>query len=183
MNKNQDIRSKKFIFIPFCLICQAFEAKGLIKKYPAIIKPILEKLIENDINLIQLPCPESQFGGYKNSLSRVPKSIKKYDNPKFRSFCHKLSLDTIDMIKAIIYNNYKIIAILGIEYSPACSINYQYTEKGTIHKQGIFIEELKEGLNNEKIEIPFIGINRRGIKKSLHRLEELLGHYKQLTLT
>lgn len=179
---NQDIRSKKIIFIPFCLICQAFQAKGIVKKYPAIIKPVLEKLMVYNINLIQLPCPESQFGGYKNSLNRFPKSIKKYNNPKFRNLCHKLSLDTVDIIKAIIHNNYKIIAILGIEYSPSCAISYQYTEKGIVHKQGIFIEELKSLLNNEKIKIPFIGINRRGVKKSLHKLEELLSQYKQLTL-
>lgn len=180
---NEDIRSKKFVFIPFCLICQAFQAKGIVRfGWRGVIKPIVEELVKQDINLIQMPCPESLFGGYKKGLERNPKGINAYDTLEFRNLCNKLALETVDMIKAIRSNGYNIIAILGIEYSPSCSVGLQYTNKGTIHQPGVFIDELKKLLNREEIKIPFIGINRRGMKKSLNLIKELFNQYKQSKL-
>lgn len=180
---NEDIRSKKFVFIPFCLICQAFQARGIVRyDWRGTIKPIVEELVKQDINLVQMPCPESQFGGYNKGLERNPNGIEVYDTPPFRELCDKLSSETIDMIKAILLNGYEIMAILGIEYSPSCAVNYQYTNKGTIRRRGIFIEILKNKLDKEGIEIPFIGINRRGIKKSLSEVKELFKEDKQARL-
>lgn len=179
----EDKRSKKFIFIPFCLLCQAFQAKGLVKyDWHGMIKPIVEELVKQDINLVQMPCPESQFEGYKSGLNRNAKGINAYDVPAFRDLCNKLALETVDIMKAVITNDYEIIAILGIENSPSCSVKYQYTENGTIHRQGIFIETLRSRLEKEGILIPFVGINRRGIGKSLDEIRELFNKNKQMKL-
>ncbi len=179
--KTPDERSKKFIFVPFCLICQAFQAQGIVRYgYPAVIKPIIEEILRHDINIIQMPCPESQLGGYEQGLKREPKGIEQYDIPEFREICQRLAFETTEMIKAILANNYEIVAILGIEYSPSCATKIQYSSRGTFHRPGLFIEALKNQLDKEKIEIPFIGINRRGIKKSLKELSQLLGQQKNL---
>lgn len=173
--KTSDQRSKRFIFIPFCLICQAFQAQGIVRyDYSAVIKPIIEEILQHDINIIQMPCPESQLGGYEQGLKRGPKGINQYDIPEFREICQHLASETTEMIKAILANNYEIVAILGIEYSPSCATKIQYSSRGTFHRPGLFVEALKNQLDKEKIEIPFIGINRRGIKKSLNELRQLL---------
>lgn len=172
--KTPDERSKKFIFIPFCLICQSFQAQGIVRYgYPAVIKPIVEEILRHDINIIQMPCPESQFGGYEKGLKRGPKGIERYDTLEFREICQCLASETVEMIKAILSNDYEIMAILGIEYSPSCATKIQYSPRGTFHRPGLFVEALKSQLANEKIEIPFVGINRRGIKKSLNEIQEL----------
>ncbi len=179
--KTPDQRSRRFIFIPFCLICQAFQAQGIVRHgYSATIKPIVEEILRHEINIIQMPCPESRLGGYENGLKRGPKGISKYDTPEFREVCQRSASEVTDMIKAILANDYKIVAILGIEFSPSCSIKLQYSNKGTFHQSGIFIESLKSQLAKEKIEIPFVGINRRGMKKSLKELRELLSQQKNL---
>ncbi len=179
--KIPDQRSKKFIFIPFCLICQAFQAQGIVRYgYSAVIKPIIEEILRHDINIIQMPCPESQFGGYKNGLKRGPKGIEQYDTPEFREICQRSALETTEMAKAILANGYEIIAILGIEYSPSCATKIQYSTRGTFHRPGLFIEALKSQLDKEKIEILFLGINRRGIKKSLDELRRVIGQQKNL---
>jgi predicted secreted protein len=180
---NEDVRSNKFIFIPFCLICQGFQAKGIVRYgWHGVIKPIAEELIKQDINLVQMPCPESQFGGYEKGLERKPYGIDTYDTPVFREHCKKLALETINMINAIVTKGYKIVAILGIENSPSCAVKYQYTKKGMIHRPGIFIEELIRLLHKNDIEIPFIGINRRGIKKSLIEIKRLFNRDKHESL-
>lgn len=170
-----DQRSKKFIFVPFCLICQVFQAQGIVRYgYRAVIKPIVEEILRHDLNIIQMPCPESQLGGYEKGLKRRPKGIEQYDMPEFREVCHRLASETVKMIKGILANGYEIVAILGMEYSPSCATKLQYSSRGTFHRPGLFIEALKEELAKERIEIPFLGINRRGIRKSLDELRQHL---------
>ncbi len=179
--KTPDQRSRRFIFIPFCLICQAFQAQGIVRYgYPAAIKPVIEEILRHEVNIIQMPCPESQLGGCENGLKRGPKSISQYDTSEFREICQHFASSITEMVKAILANGYEIVAILGIEYSPSCSIKLQYSNKGVFHQPGIFIESLQSQLAKEKIEIPFVGINRRVIKKSLNELKKLLSQQKNL---
>ena len=51
----RDNRSKYFVFVPFCLLAQAYQAQGLVKyEWKSSIKPFVNLLIENDINIIQI---------------------------------------------------------------------------------------------------------------------------------
>jgi predicted secreted protein len=170
-----DQRSKRFAFVPFCLICQAFQAKGIVRfGFSSTIKPVVEELLKQEVNIIQMPCPESKFGGLEHGLGRSPKGIREYDVSEFHNLCVHEAVNVVGMIKAIKANGFEVLAILGLEYSPSCSINLQYSNRGTFHRSGIFIEKLKDRLEKEGIDVPFVGINRRGIKISVSRLRELL---------
>ncbi len=94
-------------------------------------------LIENDINIIQMPCAESVFN---NNLIREPKGIKKYDTEDFNNHCEKLANEVGNQIKMIQDSGYNIIAILGIEQSPSCCVNYIYTNNGMENRKGLFME-------------------------------------------
>ena len=179
MSPNKDIRSRKVVFIPFCLICQGVQAQGIVKEYAAVIKPVVQELLKHDVNLIQMPCPESQFGGYEIGLDRVPKGRTSYDTPEFRQLCEKLGSQVTQMIQALRAKNFEIIAILGVEYSPSCAINYQF-EGRTVHQKGLFTEVLQKQLEQEGISIPFVGVNRRGTGPAIEELRQLLN--TQLTL-
>lgn len=173
--KYPDQRSKRFVFVPFCLTCQAFQARGIVRfGFSSVIKPILDELVKLDLNIVQMPCPESQFGGYEKGLSRKPKSIEEYNTPEFLAICDNAAQEIVQMIKAIIANGFEVVAIVGLEYSPSCSTDLQYSRKGTTHQPGYFIAALKEKLEASGIKIPFIGINRRGINASLKRIRALL---------
>ncbi len=163
-----DNRSKYFVFVPFCLLAQAYQAQGIVKyEWKSSIKPFVELLIDNDINIVQMPCAESSF---HNHLIRDPMGLKKYDIPEFNIHCETLAEDVFHQIKELIKSNYKIVAILGIEQSPSCCVNYIYTNHGNINRMGIFMEKLYFKI--KEYDIPIIGINRRYINKSLKQLEK-----------
>lgn len=163
-------RSKKFIFIPFCLIAQAYQAQGIVKyDWKATIKPIVQLLIDNDINLIQMPCAEST---YNNSLIRKPQGINKYDTLDFNEHCEKLAEEVFKQIHLIYDSGYKIIAVLGIEQSPSCCVNYIYTNKGMQKRKGLFMDKLYEKVKD--LDIPFVGINRKYINKSFKEIEKII---------
>ena len=165
-----DNRSKKFIFIPFCLIAQAYQAQGIVKyEWKSSIRPFIDLILDHDINVIQMPCAETEF---KNSLIREPKGITKYNTKEFNEHCKTLANKVTNQIKNLIESNYEIVAILGIEQSPSCCVNYIYTNKGMEKRMGLFMQELYE--NTKELNIPIIGINRKYINKSLTELEKLL---------
>ena len=165
-----DDRSKKFIFIPFCLIAQAYQAQGIVKyEWKSSIRPFMDLLLDYDINIIQMPCAEAEF---KNSLIREPKGITKYNTKEFNEHCKSLANKVTKQIKDLIESNYEVVAILGIEQSPSCCVNYIYTNKGMEKRMGLFMQELYE--NTKELNIPIIGINRKYINKSLKKLEKLL---------
>lgn len=165
-----DNRSKKFIFIPFCLMAQAYQAQGIVKyEWKSSIRPFMDLILDHDINIIQMPCAETEF---KNSLIREPKGITKYNTKEFNEHCKILANKVTKQIKDLIESNYEIVAILGIEQSPSCCVNYIYTNKGMEKRMGLFMQELYE--NTKELNIPIIGINRKYINKSLTELEKLL---------
>lgn len=169
-----DNRSKYFVFVPFCLLAQSYQAQGIVKyEWTSSIKPFVNLLIDNDINIIQMPCAESSFN---NSLIREPKGISKYDNLEFNNHCEKLASEVAEQIKNIIASNYQVIAILGIEQSPSCCVNYIYTNHGNEKRKGLFMEKLYSKI--KELNIPIIGINRKYINKSLKELENIIINLK-----
>lgn len=165
-----DNRSKRFVFIPFCLTAQAYQAQGIVKyEWKSSIRPFMDLILDHDINIIQMPCAETEF---KNSLIREPKGITKYNTKEFNEHCKILANKVTKQIKDLIESNYEIVAILGIEQSPSCCVNYIYTNKGMEKRMGLFMQELYE--NTKELNIPIIGINRKYINKSLTELEKLL---------
>ncbi len=170
-----DNRSKNFIFVPFCLMAQAYQAQEIVKyEWKASIKPIMKLLIEKDINIIQMPCTESTFN---DSLIRKPMGLSKYNTKEFNEHCEEKANIVANQIAEIEKAKYNVIAILGIEQSPSCCINYIYTNKGMEKRKGIFMEKIYEKIKDKSI--PFIGINRKYIKKSVNALEELIEKINQ----
>lgn len=167
-----DNRSKRFVFIPFCLIAQAYQAQGIVKyEWKSSIRPFIDLLLDYNVNIIQMPCAESEFN---NSLIRKPKGISKYDTIEFNKHCEELANKVSNQIKNLVSSNYEVIAILGIEQSPSCCVNYIYTNKGMEKRMGLFMQKLYE--NIKILNIPIIGINRKYINKSLKKLEKILNN-------
>jgi predicted secreted protein len=169
----EDKRSKNVALVAFCVICQAFQARGIVKyDWRATIKPVLYELIEQEINIIQLPCPEGSYNGYCKGLKREPIGLSGYDTTDYHEHCLELVLDSIRVVEGLIENGYEINAIVGIEKSPSCAINYIYTRKGMLNRKGIFMTHLEEQLAVRGITIPFIGVNRQNPRKGVEQLRD-----------
>ena len=182
LNQHNDVRSRDFVFIPFCLLCRGVVADGLAKEYSSVVTPVIQVLLSSNVNIVQLPCPEMHFCGFRQGLKRKPKLKSEYDTPGFRDICRKLCSQVADLMVALQEQKFNVKCILGIEYSPSCAVNYIYKCRTpfyssggyTVHEAGIFNEEMMCFLSKQSLEIPFVGINLRGMKKSLDNLREIL---------
>lgn len=166
------LRSKSFVFVPFCVLAQGVRAQGIVRKYPAVIKPVVQLLIEKNINIVQMRCPELEFDGF----IRQPRGKGHYDNHQNRIVYRKCSFEIFKQVEDIINHGNFVKMILGIDFSPSCAVNYLSTRKSRqkTSGQGIFIEEIQGVFQKNLISIPFIGIQVYRINKTLEEISDIL---------
>lgn len=136
-------REKRIILVSHCVINQNSVVQPLARaKGPFAF---INTLIENNIGIYQLPCPEFKFLG----LKRKPQSKEEYECLEYRTLCKNLTSYVMSDIKEYINNDYKILGIIGINESPTCSIT---------NTRGIFMEELFKEFEDNNINIPYIEV-------------------------
>ena len=165
-------RSKKIAIISHCIINQNSVVKGEYKDIN-IFFPFIKKLFEENIGILQLPCPETECYG----LRRWGHVKEQFDNCGYRKYVEKIINSFVDIIKEYINNGYEIVGIYGIAGSPSCGVNLTcsanwegeislYKDKEDIvsrvkliNESGIFMEIFKSILDKNKINIPFYDVD------------------------
>ncbi|MCH9021281.1 MAG: hypothetical protein IID32_00770 [Planctomycetes bacterium] len=165
-------RSNRCVFVSHCMLNQAVMAEGLVRNEPAIIKQVLKFCMENDIGIVQMPCPETicDAGG----LGRERRGKSWYEKNGLRQTSAKIAKEQTDYMSKLSSNGVEILAILGVEFSPSCAPNYLSKGRTIVRDKGIYHEELKRELQTRKLNIPFIGVNQRWKNKLERQLNEIL---------
>ena len=162
-------RSKKCVFVSHCLLAQVVRAKDLVKVSPAIVKQVVQFCMDNDINVFQMPCPE--FLCAAGGLGRDVHGKSWYEKNGLRETGSEIAKEQVNYMAKLIRAGFEVLAIIGLEFSPACAPNYLNRGRRIVKGKGIYIEELERELKLQKLRIPFIGVNQRWMRK----LEKQLG--------
>ena len=166
------LRSKRYVFVPFCLLAQGVRATGIVKRYSSAIAPVVNLLMEENVNIIQMMCPELIFDGFH----RKPCGRLKYDTPQNHKICQEVAEKQVQMMEMLINNGHSVEAIVGIEFSPSCAVS-RLTGKwprGQQKGEGIYVEELRKLMDQKGIKVPFIGIQMYHMSDTLRELSEVL---------
>ncbi len=171
-----DSRSRELVFLPACAICQAFMAQGIVKSGArGMLRPLIEFLADQDVNLVQMPCPETTFQGEEAGLRRAPKGYSQYDTAKFRKHCSTLAKQTAGLAHAFTANGYTVKAVIGIENSPSCAVFGQRSRRGYNPKPGLFIEALRKSLTDLGLSVAMLGVDRKNLEQELPKVAQALG--------
>ena len=120
----------------------------------------IQLLMKYKIDIIPLPCPESTFNGFQMGLRRNKHGIDYYESLEgYDEHCKNLAKKSVNVIEDMQKGGYRFICIIGIEHSPTCAMNYMYSNRGTLKREGVFTQLLKEELEMHMIRIPGLGIN------------------------
>jgi predicted secreted protein len=166
------LRSNRCVFLSHCLLAQTVRANGLAKYFPAAVKPVVQFCLDNDINMIQMPCPEVLCAS--GGLGRDPHGKAWYEQNGLRQISAKIAHEQANYARQLIKSGCTILAIIGLEFSPACATTYLNRGPVIYKDKGIFAEELKKAFGEVGLEIPFVGVNQRWLKKLDRDLNELL---------
>lgn len=167
-----DIRSNKCVFVSHCILAQCVRANGLAKYYAGAVKPVVQFCLDHDINMMQMPCPESMCSA--GGLGRDPHGKKWYEDNGLRDTATGIAKGQVEYMRSIVQNGNEILAIIGMEFSPACAVTYLNRGPVIYKDRGIYVEELQKYLDEENLDIPFIGVNQRAHKKLAKQLNSLI---------
>lgn len=147
-------------------------AQGVVKKYPAIVRPILEFCLEHDVNIFQMPCPETlcTAGG----LVRQPHGKQWYEDRGLRETARTIAEEQVRYMATLLKQGFEILAVIGVDFSPACAVNYLNRGRSIYSDQGIYVEELQSALKKNGIRCRFIGVHQRWQRKLQNNLQDLL---------
>ena len=162
-------KRRDFVIVSHCLLNPHSRVHILGKQFN-LPKQICSFLLSNNVAIIQLPCPEFMAMGY----IRIPQGKKQNNNIMFRQLCNNLIEQYILMVEELIQNNHHLLAYLGIQGSPTCSIHWgkhktnKYQTESMIESDsspnkypeqlGVLSEILYERLESLHLDIPFLEV-------------------------
>lgn len=112
-----DVRSGKLIFLSHCLLNQNACVKGIASE-PAMITPLIKLLMENDVAIYQMPCPEVSYYG----SARWGQVKEQYSTPMFRKHCRKIAEQMFDQIENYLQTGHRVIGFVMRDGSPTCGL-------------------------------------------------------------
>ncbi len=164
-------RSEKIVVLAHCLLNVNSKIKGLAN-YSAHHGEVLKKVVEEDLGIIQLPCPEITYLG----MDRWGMTKNQYNYPAYRNHCREMLKPVVDQIVEYQRQNYEVVELIGIDGSPSCGIHYTETGyKGgmidcenslrqvttRVYEPGVFMEVFLELLKEHEVQIKVSGIEEK----------------------
>lgn len=151
--------SKQIAYIAHCILNQNAVINGW-ERADGAFNHLMMQLLERDIAVIQLPCPEFSFLGE----ARPPMTKAEYNDLKdYRQHCHALAKPVVEQMKVYLSKGYTLVGLIGIGSSPSCSIHGE---------RGVFAEVLISLMTEASITIPYIDIPESYEEgKSIFKLE------------
>lgn len=165
-------RNKKIVLVAHCILNINAKVYGIATEQ-AGCRQIVGGLLNNGFGIIQLPCVEQSCFGIK----RWGQVKEQLDFPTFRAKCRFLLQPIIEQVLDFYENGYEIAAIIGLDGSPSCGVNYTCTGKwggeigedydlsaklaslDTLGEAGVMMEVLKEMLEEVCINVKFLAID------------------------
>lgn len=170
---------KKLIVVAHCLLNNGSKlqsAGNAIKAEDDLRKDFITLCVENDIQILQLPCPEVTIYGAR----RWGHCSNQFDNPFFKDHCRKILKPIIHQLQEYDKERefYEILGIIGVDGSPSCGVDYTYksdnwfgefSDRATdlisdissierAEESGVFIKILKEELEKSNLDIKITGL-------------------------
>lgn len=167
MDRKEDKRSKKVIFVSSCLLNTNNKVKGLAR-YPGMCKEVFDILYENDLGIQQMDCPETLLLG----IQRWWQTKNLYDSRGFRNHCRKIAERQVDYMEEYAREGYKVAGVLGCDGSPTCGVSITAWDKewggspvelnfneAIVEGEGVYMEELHEAIKERGLKEPeFYGL-------------------------
>ena len=169
---------QKILFVSHCFLNDAAKLKhqNLEAQQSERIskRAFLKQILDSDIELIQLPCPEFLLYG----SNRWGHAVSQFDTPFFREETERMLEPVLMQIEEYLSSpeRFELLGIVGIDGSPSCGVHSTYdgdwggeltgipdlTESiQTLRKvkhSGIFMEVFQKLLEERCLNVPFFSI-------------------------
>lgn len=160
------MKDRRIILIAGCLYNPHCRVHVLGKNFP-LAHELGAYLTNHQVGVIAYHCPEFTLGGF----NRNPQGRIQYDNMFFRAHCQDILKIPMQMIQEFINNKYRLVAVIGLQNSPSCCVNWKAHKTNKRNeeswmectsceqvdiKTGVMMEEIQSQLNSMKVNTTYI---------------------------
>ncbi len=179
-----DRRSKKIVLVSHCILNQNSISDGTAD-YPATNESVLKLLIQSKVGIIQMPCPETLclgldrddiHGAERDVVVENTRIRDSMNKPSSAEMLNKLVNQVVFQIDEYIKNGFSVAGVIGINRSPSCGVNTTSKNNKEVDGEGVFIENLRNKLKENGIDIKMIGIKALETEEALLSIKELLNN-------
>jgi predicted secreted protein len=149
----RDCRGRKVILVPHCVLNQNARVAGAAER-PAAFVELVIGLLERDVGILQMPCPELCVFGLDRANVRVESEMR---NPVGRSMSRRLARDLVQQVQTYLACGINILGVLGKNGSPSCGVEQTWSG-GVCSGSGAFIEDLAAEFHEKNISLEITGI-------------------------
>jgi predicted secreted protein len=163
-----DARGRRVVLLPHCALNQNSRVAGAAVR-PAAMENLIAGLLQHNIGIIQMPCPEFILLGMDRAHLPISAELEKAAS---QAQLRRLALDLVEQITAYRRCGVEVLAILGKNGSPTCGVETTW-RRGVVPGTGAFIEEMRALLRNHGLKVKIIGIEDDNPEAVLSKLEGL----------
>jgi len=169
-----DPRNGRLVFLIECLMNQNARDMGAAES-PACTREVIELLVDAEVGIVQIPCPEMACLGFERRRSGGESIRQALESPEATACCQSLALATADKIQCYVNQGFEVLAVLGgNEQSPDCAVHTAgESETQLTHKSGVFVEMLAVELTQRGLQIKFRGMRDANSRLLMEDLEWL----------
>lgn len=177
-----DRRSKKIVLVSHCILNQNSISDGTAD-YPGSNASVLKLLIDSNIGILQMPCPELSclgldrgdiHGGERDVVVENTRIRHQLENERSVEIMRKLVDQIVFQIKEYIKNGFSIVGVIGINRSPSCGIRTTSKNNQEVFGEGVFMELLHKELVKSGIDIDMIGIKALEIDEAISSIQKMI---------
>lgn len=178
----QDARSRQVVFVSHCMLNQNAISDGTAD-FPAANREIVSLLLEENVGIVQLPCPEllclgldrgDVRGGERPVLAENTRIRAALQSPEAAEHLRRLSKQVVYQIEEYRKNGFTVVGIIGINRSPSCGVETTSEHNEEVAGHGLFFAALKNELDAHGISLPMIGIKATETELALEAVRRLL---------
>jgi predicted secreted protein len=138
----------KCILVCHCVLDPVTRAEGT----KPISRDIIKVLVDKDIGIIQIKCPELEYEGF----SRPPCNKEDYDTGEYRELCREIAVKIVDTIKKYQNAGIQVLGLISIGGSPSCGCQRTHVKGEHVAEPGVFIEELQNVLQEQGVKLRIV---------------------------
>jgi len=177
-----DLRSRRVVIIAHCLLNQNSISDGTAD-FPSQFKKIIELLMDNEIGIIQLPCPELQCLGLDRQNCKGAQTDVLIENSRIRKLINTkehievLEGKATEIIQQVNeYNKFgfDVVGVIGVNRSPCCGVETTSINGEELAGKGIFMEVLSDLLLTHNIPLRMIGSKTSESEVSIEKIKQFI---------
>lgn len=177
-----DQRSKKIILVSHCILNQNSISDGTAD-FPGTNASICKLLIESNVGIIQMPCPEllclgldrgDVGGGERDVVEENTRIRHQLQSERSVEIMHHLADQILFQIKEYMKNGFLILGVIGINRSPSCGVHTTSKNNQEVQGEGVFIEILRQELIKCGIRIDMIGIKALETDEAIRSVQSMI---------